>query len=223
MNRKCVVLAGLLSVAAVSPAAAGDGWYLGLGAGWASQNPVDLQELTAPFDSGQVSTKDGLLIAGALGFKFPGIPARVEFESGYDFHSISSFESGGTSSYPTGRNNIASELVNAVYDFPIAPLWNISVGGGIGEGHVYFSPRLSDINDQIAYINHWSLMWQGIAGVSFEIAPDADLFVDYRYRSSRASDAVSTPGFGTVDAHESSESVVMAGVRFYLFPAVPVP
>jgi hypothetical protein len=60
-----------------------------------------------------------------------------------------------------------------------------------------------------------------IGGASFEIAPDAELFVDYRYRDAAAKETSITPAFGPVLSHSISENVVMAGVRFYMFPAAP--
>lgn len=222
MRLKTIALAALISAAATVPALAGDGFYVGLGAGWDGQNNISLDELRPPFASGQISTNDGAIIAGTLGFKFPVIPIRLEFESGYDWHSVSTFSGlNGVSASATGHNNIASELFNAIYDFPVGPGWNLYGGAGIGPGHVYFAPNVA--GTQLAYVDHWALMWQAIGGVSFEIAPDTDLFVDYRYRDARARDIVYVPPVGPVLSGPTTENVVMAGVRFYLFPVPFLP
>ncbi|MGH6877270.1 MAG: outer membrane protein, partial [Rhizomicrobium sp.] len=92
---------------------------------------------------------------------------------------------------------------------------------GAGAGHVYFAPYLTATGNQIAHVDHWGFMWQGIGGVSFEIAPDADLFVDYRYRDAQAREITYTPFYGPVGSHGITENVVMAGVRFYLAPTGP--
>lgn len=61
-------------------------------------------------------------------------------------------------------------------------------------------------------------MLQLIAGASFEIGPDADVFADYRYRDARARGTVFRTPLGALDSQGTSENVIMAGVRFYLFP-----
>jgi opacity protein-like surface antigen len=204
---------------------AGEGFYVGLGAGWDNQNNIKLdQDLLTPASppaSGTVTTNDGALIAGTLGYKLPMMPIRLEFESGYDWHSNSQFQTNGFSAGASGHANIASELVNALYDFPVAPGWNLYGGAGVGAGHVYFAPYLTDTNEQLAHVDHWGFMWQAIGGASFEIAPDADLFVDYRYRDAEAHATSYTPTFGPVSSHSITENVVMAGVRFYLWPVGP--
>jgi len=224
MNRKIAALAGTIVLGATAPALAGDGFYVGLGAGWDGQNDISLDELRAPFSGGQISTNDGAIVAGTLGFKFPMFPIRLEFESGYDWHSVSTFTGfGGAAGTVSGHNNIASELFNAVYDLPVGPGWNLYGGAGIGPGHVYFAPTVTATGAPLAYVDHWALMWQVIGGASFEIAPDADLFVDYRYRDARARDIIYTPAVGPVISGQTTENVVMAGVRFYLFPPLPGP
>jgi opacity protein-like surface antigen len=219
MNSRIAVLAGLIFAFATAPALAGDGFYVGLGAGWDGQGNISLNELRAPFSDGQISTNDGAIIAGTLGFKFPVIPIRLEFESGYDFHSVNSFTGvAGASGAVSGHSNIASELFNAIYDLPVGPGWNLYAGAGIGTGHVYFAPTLSASGFPLANVDHWALMWQVIGGASYEIAPDVDLFVDYRYRDAHARDIIYSPAVGPVLSGITTENVVMAGVRFYLFP-----
>jgi opacity protein-like surface antigen len=199
---------------------AGAGIYVGLGAGWDGQTNTNVDQLAPPPATGQLTTDDGLIIAGTLGYKLPEIPIRLEFESGYDWHKISTFETGGASFAAGGHANVASELFNATYDFPVGPGWNIYGGGGVGVGHVWFAPFVAATGDQIAQTNKWGFMWQGIVGTSFELAPDAEVFVDYRYRGVDAQETTNTAAFGPVESHNIHENVVMAGVRFYMFPPV---
>jgi len=212
----------MLFLVVATPVSAGNGVYVGLGAGWDNQSNVTLQNLNASLPSGEVGNNDGLVIAGTIGFKFPEFPVRVEFESGYDWHSVSNINLGGTAYSGSGHNDIASELFNVVYDVPVGPGWNIYGGGGLGPGHVHFVPTLSATGEQLADIDHWALMWQLIAGASVELAPDAEVFVDYRYRDARAKETLTT-SFGTLDAGPTTENVVMAGVRFYMFPPGSMP
>ena len=199
------------------------GFYVGLGAGWDGQNNIAVDQLSPPPGTGQLTTDDGLIFAGTLGYKLPTIPIRLEFESGYDWHKISTFNTGGGSFAAGGHANIASELFNAIYDFPVAPGWNLYGGGGLGMGHVWFAPFDAATHDQIALTDKWGFMWQGIVGTSFQLAPDAEVFVDYRYRDATAKAITNTTVFGPVQSHGITENVVMAGVRFYMFPPGPPP
>ncbi|HEX3666662.1 MAG TPA: outer membrane beta-barrel protein [Rhizomicrobium sp.] len=227
MMLRSTALGCVAFLALAGPALAGDGFYVGLGAGWDNQNNINLdQDLLTPQTGGMgrtanVSTNDGAIVAGTLGYKLPMMPIRLEFESGYDWHSNNEVQSNGVTAGVSGHANVASELVNALYDFPVAPGWNLYGGAGVGAGHVYFAPYLTNSGDQLAHVDHWGFMWQAIGGASFEIAPDADLFVDYRYRDAEARATTYTPVFGPVDSHAITENVVMAGVRFYMFPAGP--
>jgi opacity protein-like surface antigen len=203
-----------------APPAWASGFYVGLGVGWDGQNNVDVDQLSPPPGTGQLTTNDGVIIAGSLGYKLPEIPIRLEFESGYDWHKISHFETGTASVDTGGHANVASELFNATYDFPVGPGWNIYGGGGVGFGHVWFAPFVASTGDQIAQTDKWGFMWQGIVGTSFQLAPDAEVFVDYRYRDATAKETTNTFAFGPVESHGITENVVMAGVRFYMFSPV---
>jgi opacity protein-like surface antigen len=224
MNTRMTVLTASLLLASAPPAFSGDGYYVGLGAGWDSQNSLTIDQLRPPFASAQLDTNDGLIVAGTVGYKLPVIPIRLEFESGYDWHTASLFHIGGATFRASGRTNIASELFNALYDLPVAPGWNLYAGAGIGPGHVYSALTTAWVGPpeptgfQAAYVDHWALMWQLIAGASFEVTPDANIFVDYRYRDARARGTVFGTPLGALDSKGVSENVILAGVRFYLFP-----
>ncbi|HEY2444586.1 MAG TPA: porin family protein [Rhizomicrobium sp.] len=223
MKTQYLALAGACLFALAQPASAGEGFYVGLGAGWDNQSNIRVDQLTPPPGSGEVSTKDGVIIAGTLGFKLPEWPIRLEFESGYDWHSVSTVQSGNQTFAGSGHANIASELFNAVYDFPVAPAFNLYGGAGLGVGHVWFAPNFADTGDNIAHTDHWGFMWQVLGGASFEIAPDVDLFADYRYRHVNANVESFSPTLGPVATHNITENVVMGGVRFYMFPPPPPP
>ena len=90
------------------------------------------------------------------------MPIRLEFELGYDWHSANEFQTNGATVGASGHANVASELVNALYDFPIGPGWNIYGGAGVGAGHVYLAPYVANTGDQLAHVDHWGFMWQGM-------------------------------------------------------------
>jgi hypothetical protein len=86
MMLRSAALGCVAFLALAGPAAAGDGFYVGLGAGWDNQNNIKLyQSLLTPSPggspaSGTVSTNDGAIIAGTLGYKLPMMPIRLEFD-----------------------------------------------------------------------------------------------------------------------------------------------
>ena len=101
MTLRSAALGCVALLALAGPAAAGDGFYVGLGAGWDNQSNIKLDQFLltpaagGPAATGTVSTNDGAIVAGTLGYKFPINPIRLEFESGYDWHSNSQFQSSG--------------------------------------------------------------------------------------------------------------------------------
>jgi len=60
-----------------------------------ARNNITVDQLTPPPGSGQVQTMDRRGLRRYAGFKMPEFPIRLEFESGYDWHSVSNVQSGG--------------------------------------------------------------------------------------------------------------------------------
>jgi len=83
---------------------------------------------------------------------------------------------------------------------------------------VYFAPNFSDTGSEIARVDHLGIHVGGIGGTSFEIAPDADLFLDYRYRHVNARSKASRRRSARWRHMTSPKTLVMAGVRFYMVP-----
>jgi opacity protein-like surface antigen len=190
------------------------GWYLGLGAGWASLGNIKFNDDLG--NTGSFNTNDGVIAVGALGYKLPTMPIRIEFEGGYDWHGLSSIEVNGVSASATGHANLGHALVNGVYDIPIAPRWAISLGAGAGAAFTDFSG--STTGGLTVSRNKTDFMWQGIGGLTYNVSPDVDLFVDYRYRDAMTSGSFTTAGGDIVHVHNTSENVVLAGLRWYMHP-----
>jgi opacity protein-like surface antigen len=141
---------------------------------------------------------------------------RLELESSYSFHSVSSVQSlNGASTSATGHSDIQAEIANAIYDFPVAPGWNFYAGAGIGDGHVNSTAAPSGTGYQVADLDHGAMIWQLIGGASFEVTPDVDLFVDYRFRDAHARDTVLVDPVGSVLSGITTDNVVVVGMRFY--------
>jgi len=128
MKIRLLALAGVAAVALSTPALAGDGWYLGLGAGWDHQNSMRFQPqspLTPPPAPIYGKSSDSALIAGAFGYKFDnGI--RLEWEDSYASHDFTGNISGSSST--------TAAMINGIYDLPLGDNWMLSLGGGVGLG-----------------------------------------------------------------------------------------
>jgi len=188
------------------------GWYLGAAGGWDGQND---SRLTDSFgDLGTFKTDSGGLALGAIGYKFFGSPIRAEVEGGYTWHSVNGFELDGVSFPAGGHMNLGHVLVNGLYDIPVDDVWTISLGAGIGAGFENFhtnNPALSGKFSQSGF------MWQAIGDVSYKVAPNMDMFVDYRYRDAVISNTQPLIGGGSVTVYGPSENAVVAGLRWYLW------
>jgi outer membrane protein OmpA-like peptidoglycan-associated protein len=196
-----------------SPAFAGEGWYVGLGAGW--------DELKAPDVygdglDGRLRARDAAIYAGTLGYKFAGLPIRVEAEGAWDSHDTRSFTDAGLA-YPTeGHAEIRSVMGNALYDWQVLPRLKLSAGAGAGVGQ----DRIK-FDDPFASGTYGTgmrsgFMWQGIGGANFAVTRSTDLFVEYHYRDlhNGANDPLRPYA-----VHGLTENAVMAGIRWYPWTA----
>ena len=92
MKLRTIALAGVSLLALASPAyAAGDGYYLGLGAGWSSLQKLDTRVTflngTVGGTGGTVSFSDAARFDIAAGYKLPS-GLRLELETGYAQYKV---------------------------------------------------------------------------------------------------------------------------------------
>src|ERR1700677_4061426 len=97
MKLRMIALAGVTAAALSSPAfAEGEGWYLGLGGGYAAETTVNLRTIHGPIPpvnlpvaaNYPMSLDNGGIIVPSVGYKWDNF--RVEIESAYSSHSVSS-------------------------------------------------------------------------------------------------------------------------------------
>jgi OmpA-OmpF porin, OOP family len=209
MKFRTLLLVGATALLA-TPAMAGEGWYLGLGAGWDHLN--DPRVVGDGID-GRLNTKDTAIVAGTFGYKFPDMPFRIEAETAWDRHSTGDFTTGAGSFASNGHAEVRSLMVNGLYDVHIAPRLKLSVGAGAGAG-----------NDRIKFDNPFGagefrtdsdthFMWQAIGGLAYSLTPSWDFFTEYHYRNLRqdSNDNIAAP----LQNRTLTEHVVMAGFRWY--------
>ncbi len=192
------------------PAYIPGGWYLGLGGGWDNRNNTQINDSLG--NNGHLETNDNAIALGSFGYRLPQLPLRLEFEGGYTWHDINGFVENGTGFPAKGHANLGHALFNAVYDLPIAPRWALSVGAGAGAGFADYSTNVI-----AGSLNKNGFMWQGIGGISYHLAPNIDLFTDYRYRDAQTGTSVNVAG-DNVRIHGITENAVVAGFRWYLEP-----
>ena len=105
-------------VLAASPAFAGEGWYMGLGAGWDELNNPKIQ---GDGLDGKLGARETAIFVGTIGYKMPGLPVRLEAEGAWDQHNTRTFAEGGTTSPSDGHAEIRSLMGNAIYDLQVCP------------------------------------------------------------------------------------------------------
>jgi OOP family OmpA-OmpF porin len=208
MKLRTLVLAGAAALLA-SPAFAGEGWYLGLGAGWDHLN--DPRVVGAGVIDGNLGSRDSAIVAGTFGYKFGAF--RIEGETAWDRHSTNDFISGGLTFPTAGHAEVRSFMVNGLYDIRLMPRLKMSIGAGAGIG-----------SDRIKFDNPFGpgelrtgmrtrFMWQGIGGFTYDASRNLDLFVEYHYRDLRNSSNDSIAG--PLENHSLVEHAVIAGLRWY--------
>ena len=82
-----------------------------------------------------------------------------------------------------GNNSLTTDMLNLLYDIPLGDTWALTLGGGVGIGSAARARQhqpLSNLRRRQGRAS--AFQWQAIAGLSVAIAPDVDLFGEYRYR-----------------------------------------
>jgi outer membrane protein OmpA-like peptidoglycan-associated protein len=210
MKLRYLALSGAALLAFVSPALAGQGWYIGLGAGWDTLNNTNI---TGTFVNGKINSNDSALVIGSLGYKWHNW--RFEVEPGWTSHNIKSVDlSGGGSDPMDGHARLYSALANVLYDIPLTPRWKLSLGAGAGVGNDRYDVRFPG-GAALATGSDRGFMWQAIGGFTYKVSPVVDLYVDYRYRDSDARPTTNFIPVGFERVHNSADQAVLVGFRWY--------
>ena len=216
MKLRLLAMATVAAAALSTPALAGDGWYLGLGGGWDNQPGIRGTSVPAPALFNQkTSSSDSAIGAIAIGYKWAE-GFRLENEVAFTQHDISVPGA-------TGGNQIISDMVNIAYDYPLDEVWKITVGGGLGIGGARGALRTNGTSFDILRGAHSAFQWQLMAGLAASVAPDVDLFAEYRYRENETDHNFGSSYTNLTPIHVSAiqENVVMVGLRWFLTPPPP--
>jgi len=213
MTFKAALLGAVASLLVVADASADDhgrtGWYVGLGGGFNWIHDGLQQDLVG---GALVSTSDwsydtGSVLAGTLG-NYYGDGWRFEFELTRRDNDLDSIC--GLVCVASGADvNQFSQMINAIYDVPVAKDWALSLGVGVGGNLVELSNYLGTSD------RDYVLALQGLAQVGYRLTERWTLVADYRFVKS--GDVQMTVPGGDLEL-EKADSSLMLGVRFDLQP-----
>ena len=189
MKTRITLLAttALAALALAAPANAAGSWYVSLTGGGNWQNDEDFFATAAgdtfTFDS---NSDTGFVIAGAVGYNLtsvaPGL--RVEAEVSYRQNSNDGTwltSTGLTSSGPLDFDHQATAVMANVWnDFDIGG-FRPYLGGGIGWADVELDGTFVGGTLPTLDVSDDGFAWQLGAGVNFQVSPNVQLGVGYRY------------------------------------------
>ncbi len=197
---------------AAAPAlAAGEGVYLGLGAGVSFPQDSDVTgtgvNVTADLDT-------GYSIIGAVGNSYRN-GLRGEFELGYRGIDVGSV-SGASAS---GDVDVFSFMINGYYDFKNKTKWTPYLGIGLGGANIS-ADGVTPVSTSSLDDSDLVFAYQGMAGLSYQVSNQLSLFTDYRYFATADPDF--TLSNGTAVDSEFSDHRVMFGLRWHFGAPKPM-
>ena len=202
------------SLVAISTAAiAEEGWYATIGGGW---NHVHDDRFLSTGSNQGVEYDNGYAIDGAVGYQYSN-GLRSEIELGYRNNDIDTIANSGAS---RGDVNVMSGMVNVLYDFDISDTaldTYVGVGGGIARLDY---DGVTPVNGSSIDDSDVTPAMQAIAGVSYAVADNTELFVNYKYFHAANPDFTNAAGVKVDTDYDTS--TVMAGLKFNLFAPTPV-
>jgi OOP family OmpA-OmpF porin len=199
MRTKITLLATttLVTLAIAAPAqAAGSGWYVSAmgGANWVDDNDFFVNPVAATTLTWMTEADTGWLVAGAVGLGLGNVWSglRAEVEVGYRENNVDgAFRSnlGGPTPFQSGTvdydHQTFSILANVWLDIPIGSGFTGYVGGGLGWADTSFDGAYTCTLSCVGVIpfdfSDDGFAWQAGTGVNFQVSPNMQLGVGYRY------------------------------------------
>jgi opacity protein-like surface antigen len=198
--------AGLvIGIAGAASAADQTGPYVGLGVG---PNFLNDASTTGPTGTHSADFDTGFAGIGTLGYKFDK-NWRTEFELGYRRNEVSNVSGGG------GDGDVHSwdYMGNVLYDIDTGSKWTPYVGIGAGAVH-YRAAGLQLTPTTTTNDGDTGFAYQGILGVSYDVTPRSQMFLDYRYLRANNPSVTDSSG-GNYDTTYRSNTVLL-GFRYTL-------
>jgi OOP family OmpA-OmpF porin len=216
MTVRTALLGATASLLFAGSALAGDhaqkSWYVSLSAGlnWIGDDTYLTYEADNTFLGDAFFYGNGYIIAGAIGRDF-GANWRVELEAAFRGNDVDRQCPLRASCFDVDYEvSEFSQMINVVYDVPVAERWEVSVGAGLGGNLVTVSRFLpQDIDDYV-------FAAQVMAQVSYRLNERTKLFADYRHME-MGDPLMRDPASPDVALEiEKADTSLMVGVRFDL-------
>jgi len=187
------------------------GFYVGGGAGVTLPMNDEIKSDSSTANH-KLSFDPGWLVDGQVGYAY-GNGLRTELEVGYRQANSDSITNPNSAAALAAakRYGVLNSMVNVIYDMDINLPLTPYVGVGVGYARIW-AKELAIGNNASAVLNATdesagAFAYQGIAGVSYAIAPHWAATLDYRYLSTTEAD------FGNMKSEYSSHNILM-GVRY---------
>jgi outer membrane protein OmpA-like peptidoglycan-associated protein len=156
------------------------GWYVGLEGG--INRIDDLDQVTAFSTIGGGTSRrdsesqfnDGWAVLATAGYAFDN-NWRLEAEGGYRSNDLDIAIASTHLVTHSGDMNEYSLMANLLYDLQITHSASVSLGFGLGGDNAHY--KLDGAADD----STWAFAYQAIAGLNVNIAPQWDLFANFRY------------------------------------------
>lgn len=205
MNLFRIISTAFLCLIAAVPVAHAQGKYVSLMGGVGLLQDSDNTQGASP---GTAEFNPGPVLAVGLGY---GFVAGIRFEGEVSYRRNDADRFGGSTSLPAnGDMSALSAMANVSFDLPFfGSVWNPYLLAGAG--YSYVSANLSTGGGKIVDDHDGAFAYQLGGGVTVEVGPRIDLFVDYRYFATE--DLTFTDNAGTPFGASYASHTVNAGVR----------
>lgn len=225
MKLRRTLLAGAAALALASQAGAGElrGSYASIegGGSWVgSERFLQATAVASVITTSALYDTDfetGWAIFGTLGYAFSN-NMRAELEVGYrnnDIETLRELAPAPGALSPEGDLSEFTVMANLLYDIPLGQRLTLSIGGGVGADQANFEVATLGLDD-----DEWVFAYQAIAGLSYRIGSQTQLFVNYRYLRADAPEYTATVAANTVQhtafLDDLPKHTATLGLRFAL-------
>jgi len=195
-------------------------WYIG---GSAGMNWVGNTDPATFFNFSLDTDFDaGWALMGNVGYRWSDESVRTELELGYRDNNVGGIVHGGAPlTNADGELEQFSLMVNVLYDIPLANDIALTLGGGIGGARTNFNASGGGDIVIVDSGDDWAFAYQGIAGLSYAVSRQTDIFVEYRYLVNPSHDIVTypPPNVPRAESVDFDNQTVAIGFRFAFNPA----
>lgn len=206
-------------------------WYVGVGLGANWLDDLSGSTLTPPptplVTPVDLEFDDGWVMIGSLGYAWDNL--RLEFELGYRDNDSETFTTAGLTGNAYADVTQFSQMLNLIWDIPLGENLALSLGAGAGgvllemNGGGTTGAGSTLVLDDDDYV----FAYQGIAGLSYDISDNMEIFAEYRFfgvDEFQASGVISPAALPVVlgDDDIENQSAIL-GVRYYFGAAEPEP